>query len=60
LQYHVILDEAVLTRPIGSAAVMRGQLAKLAGAIEAKQVTLQVLPSSAGAKHRRWTDRSPC
>jgi hypothetical protein len=49
LRYHVILDETVLTRPIGSAAVMRGQLAKLAGEIEAKHVTVQVLPIAAGA-----------
>jgi transcriptional regulator with XRE-family HTH domain len=49
LQYHVILDETVLTRPIGSPAVMRGQLAKLTGAIESEHVTLQVLPMSAGS-----------
>lgn len=49
LHYHVILDETVLRRPIGSAAVMRGQLAKLASEIEAKHVTMQVLPASIGA-----------
>lgn len=49
LQYHVILDEAVLTRPIGSAAVMRGQLDKLIGAGESERITVQVLPMAAGA-----------
>lgn len=49
LRYHVILDETVLHRPIGSAAVMRGQFEKLVGAIEAEQVVMQVLPMSAGA-----------
>lgn len=49
LHYHVILDETVLSRPIGSSTVMRGQLEKLCGAIESEQVTVQVLPASAGA-----------
>lgn len=49
LRYHVILDETVLTRPIGTPAVMRGQLAKLVDAAEAEHITVQVLPMSVGA-----------
>lgn len=49
LRYHVILDETVLTRPIGTPSVMRGQLAKLVDAAEAEHITIQVLPLSAGA-----------
>lgn len=49
LRYHVILDETVLTRPIGSPAVMRGQLAKLVDAAEAEHITVQVLPMAIGA-----------
>jgi hypothetical protein len=49
LRYHVILDETMLTRPIGSAAVMRGQLARLADAAESEHITLQVLPVAAGS-----------
>lgn len=49
LRYHVILDETVLTRPIGTPSVMRGQLARLVDAAEAEHITIQVLPQSAGA-----------
>lgn len=49
LRFHVILDETVLTRPVGTPSVMRGQLAKLVDAAEAEHTTLQVLPTSAGA-----------
>lgn len=49
LRYHVIIDETVLSRPIGSAAVMRGQFDKLAGAAESEHTTIQVLPTAAGA-----------
>lgn len=49
LRLHVILDETVLTRPIGTPSVMRGQLAKLVDAAETAHVTIQVLPRSAGA-----------
>lgn len=44
-----ILDEAVLRRPVGGAQVMRGQLQRLVEATELPNVTLQVLPYSAGA-----------
>ncbi len=50
LRYHVILDETVLTRPIGTPSVMRGQLARLVDAAESEHITtVQVLPRSAGA-----------
>lgn len=49
LRYHVILDETVLTRPLGTPAVMRGQLAKLVDAAEAEHITVQVLPMATGA-----------
>lgn len=44
-----VLDESVLRRPIGGAGVMRGQLEHLAAMAEQPNVTLQVLPYSAGA-----------
>jgi transcriptional regulator with XRE-family HTH domain len=44
-----ILDEAVIRRPVGGREVMRRQLAKLAEAADSSSVTLQVLPTSAGA-----------
>lgn len=49
LQYHVILDETVLTRPIGTPSVLRGQLARLVDAAESEHITVQVLPRSVGA-----------
>ena len=49
LQYHVILDERVLARPIGTPSVMRGQLARLVDVAESEHVTVQVLPSALGA-----------
>lgn len=45
----VILDEAVLRRQVGGAAVMRRQLAHLAKSAELPNVTIQVLPFSVGA-----------
>lgn len=49
LQFHVILDESVLERQVGSASVMRGQLHRLLDTAEADHITLQVLPKAAGA-----------
>jgi Domain of unknown function (DUF5753)/Domain of unknown function (DUF397) len=49
LRYHVILTDTVLTTPIGTRAVMRGQLARLVDAAESEHITIQVLPRSAGA-----------
>ena len=44
----VVLDEAVLQRPIGTAAIMCEQLLHLARAAELPSVTLQVLPFDQG------------
>ncbi|MGA6170810.1 helix-turn-helix domain-containing protein [Streptomyces sp. NPDC012600] len=45
----IILDEAVLRRPVGGAAVMRGQLEKLLSMAEEPSITVQVLPFDQGA-----------
>ncbi|NDZ59642.1 helix-turn-helix domain-containing protein [Streptomyces anulatus] len=45
----IILDEAVLRRPVGGAAVMQGQLEKLLRMAEEPNVTIQVLPFDQGA-----------
>jgi hypothetical protein len=44
----VVLDEAALTRPLGSTAVMRRQLRHLAEAAERPNVTVQVVPFARG------------
>jgi len=44
-----VLDEAVLSRPVGGDAVMRAQLAALVEAADCPNVTLQVLPFDVGA-----------
>jgi transcriptional regulator with XRE-family HTH domain len=43
----VVLDEAVLRRPVGAAAVMRDQITYLAEIAEQPNVTIQVLPFQA-------------
>jgi transcriptional regulator with XRE-family HTH domain len=45
----VVLDESVLSRPVGGDAVMREQLRRLYAASSMQNVTLQVLPFEAGA-----------
>lgn len=45
----VVLDETVLRRPVGSSAVMRGQLHALIAASERPSTVIQVVPFSAGA-----------
>ena len=45
----VILDEAALRRPMGGPAVMRGQLQRLIDLSALPNITLQVLPFTAGA-----------
>ena len=47
--FWVVLDEAVLHRPVGGTGVMRQQLVHLATVAELPNVTLQVLPFAAGA-----------
>jgi transcriptional regulator with XRE-family HTH domain len=49
LTLSVVLDEAVLRRPVGGPNVMRRQLDRLCAAIEQPNITLQVLPLAAGA-----------
>ncbi|MFF3718593.1 helix-turn-helix domain-containing protein [Streptomyces prasinus] len=44
----VVLDEAVLRRPIGDHAVMRKQLARLIDAAAERHITVQVLPFDQG------------
>ena len=45
----VVLDEAVLSRPVGGDDVMLDQLAKLITAARLPNITLQILPFAAGA-----------
>jgi DNA-binding XRE family transcriptional regulator len=45
----VVIDEAVLRRPVGGPAVMRAQLDRLIDATAKPNITLQVLPLAAGA-----------
>lgn len=49
VQFRAILDEAVLVRPVGGRDVMRGQLEHLASVAELPNVSIHVLPFSAGA-----------
>lgn len=51
LKIHLILDEAVLYRPVGGEQVMRAQLNKLLADAQRPNITIQVLPFSVGA-HR--------
>src|SRR5918997_6329887 len=56
LKIHVILDEAVLQRPVGGEQVMCGQLKRLLADAQRPNITIQVLPFSVGA--HRATDGS--
>jgi hypothetical protein len=47
-EYWVVLEETVLRRPIGSPGVMRGQLEYLIECAAQPNITVQVLPFSAG------------
>jgi transcriptional regulator with XRE-family HTH domain len=49
LRLHVILDEAILDRPVGPLGVMRNQLHRLVDAARAEHVTIQILPTAVGA-----------
>jgi transcriptional regulator with XRE-family HTH domain len=51
VELYVVIDEAVLRRPVGGADVMRRQLRRLIEVSEQPAITLQVLPFSVGA-HR--------
>ena len=48
-QFHLILNETVLHRPVGGPAVMQAQLDHLVAEAKQEHITLQVLPFSAGA-----------
>jgi transcriptional regulator with XRE-family HTH domain len=48
-RYRVLLDEAVLHRPVGGAAIMAAQLDKVLQAARLDRVTVQVVPFSVGA-----------
>jgi transcriptional regulator with XRE-family HTH domain len=45
----VVLDETVVSRPVGGDAIMRAQLKSLLEAAELPNVTIQILPFSTGA-----------
>ncbi|MFI9355755.1 helix-turn-helix domain-containing protein [Streptomyces lydicus] len=45
----VVLDEAILLRPVGGPVVMRDQLARLLETADEPRITVQVLPFSSGA-----------
>ncbi|WCN84141.1 helix-turn-helix transcriptional regulator [Micromonospora sp. LH3U1] len=47
-QLWAVVDEAALRRPIGGAAVMRGQLTALIEATKSPNIRLQVIPFAAG------------
>jgi transcriptional regulator with XRE-family HTH domain len=48
LELHVVIDESVLRRQVGSPEVMRGQLAHLVEMADRENIKLQVLPLTAG------------
>ncbi|KWX02503.1 hypothetical protein TH66_12255 [Carbonactinospora thermoautotrophica] len=48
-QFHVILDQNVLERPVGRPLVMRHQIRRLVEASELPNITIQVVPKSVGA-----------
>ena len=47
-EYWAVLNEAVIRRPVGGPAVMRGQLGRLAELAALPHVNIQVLPFTAG------------
>lgn len=49
LEFRAVLDEAVLHRAIGSPAIMREQLRQLISTFSMPNVTVQVIPYTAGA-----------
>lgn len=48
-RYRVLLDEAVLHRPVGGAALMAGQLGNILEYVRHEKVTVQVIPFDIGA-----------
>jgi transcriptional regulator with XRE-family HTH domain len=49
IDLRVVLDEAVVSRPVGGDEVMRAQLIRLVAATRLPNVTLQILPFAVGA-----------
>lgn len=49
VRFWAVIDEAVLTRCVGSAAIMRAQYVKLLEFAARQNITIQVLPSMSGA-----------
>ncbi|MGQ0772897.1 MAG: DUF5753 domain-containing protein [Pseudonocardiales bacterium] len=49
LEYHVIIEEAILERPVGTPRIMRNQLRRLIDEAATDHFTLQVLPKRVGA-----------
>lgn len=49
LTFHAVVDETVLSRSVGSSAVMRDQARSLLAFAERPNVTIQILPLSAGS-----------
>jgi transcriptional regulator with XRE-family HTH domain len=48
-EFHFLLDEAALLRPVGGAAVMRSQLERIVSVASLPNVTLQVIPLATGS-----------
>lgn len=48
-RFHAILDEAVLHRHVGGRAVMHAQLKRIIESTQRSNVTVQIIPSEAGA-----------
>jgi transcriptional regulator with XRE-family HTH domain len=48
LRLHAIIDEAALTRPVGTARIMREQIDRLIAESERSNVTLQIIPFARG------------
>ena len=49
LRYHVILEEAILERPVGDYFIMRNQLVRLRTEVQNGRATIQILPKAVGA-----------
>ncbi len=47
-EFEIVLDEAVLRRPIGSKEIMAAQLRRIAGTSELPNVSIRILPFGAG------------
>jgi transcriptional regulator with XRE-family HTH domain len=47
-QLHIVLNEAIIRRPVGGTGVMTGQLSRLAEVSQLANVTLKIMPFSAG------------